>query len=80
MNEPQFCHSCMAPLCVEEFKGVSKIYCKHCTDENGNLLPYERVLEGTAGFLLSWQPGIDPAQAKVRAAHFLKATPAWAER
>lgn len=35
MQTPQFCNSCMAPLCMEEFKGVSEIYCKHCTDSGG---------------------------------------------
>lgn len=75
-----YCNSCMVPLETEAFKGVSEIYCKYCTDSQGNLLPYEQVLEGTAQFFLSWQKGIDTETARTRAKHYLKAMPAWADR
>lgn len=80
MSAPQFCHSCMAPLCMEDFKGPSEVFCKHCTDSDGNLLSYEQVLEGTAMFLLSWQKGIDRETARIRAQYYLKSMPAWADR
>ena len=75
----EFCHSCTAPLSNPTFKGSSDTYCKHCTDENGNLKPREEVRQGIAGWLASWQGGISKEVALTRADHFMKGLPARAE-
>jgi Putative zinc ribbon domain len=73
------CYSCGAPLAMPEFKGPAEDYCKHCSDEEGNLKSFEEVRMGTAFWLKSWQPDIDEQKAVERAGHYLKAMPAWAE-
>lgn len=75
----QFCHSCGAPLGVPEFKGPADNYCKHCTDEAGNLRSREQTQQGIARWLKSWQPDLDGATALARADHYMKAMPAWAD-
>lgn len=75
----KMCYSCSAPLENLEFKGPSEKYCKYCTDENGNLKSREEIQNGVAGWLKTWQPNLDEETAQVRAAHFMKAMPAWAE-
>ena len=75
----EFCHSCAAPLSIPDFRGPSEVYCKHCTDEDGNLNTREEVQQGIAGWFMSWQPGIDEATAATRAAAYMQAMPAWAE-
>jgi len=76
----EFCGSCAAPLTVQEFKGPSDRYCKYCTDASGKLHPREQVQKGIVQWLKSWQPGITDKQAVERAAHYMKAMPAWAEK
>lgn len=75
----QYCQSCSAPLSAPSFKGPSEDYCKHCTDEKGNLKSREEIKMGISMWLKSWQPGLDDEKATVRAEHFMKAMPAWAE-
>lgn len=75
----EHCESCGSPLTLEEFRGSSDRYCRHCTDATGNLLDQASVRQQIAGWLLSWQSGITPEQANIRAAHFLRAMPAWAD-
>lgn len=75
----KFCHSCTMPLDSPEARGPSKEYCKHCTDEAGNLKPREEVQQGIAMWLRSWQEGITEEQALRRAGRFMQAMPAWAE-
>ncbi len=72
------CHSCGAPL-DENMKGVSEVYCRHCADGQGKLLPRAQVQAGVSGWLKSWQPGLTEDQADERAAHYMSAMPAWAE-
>ena len=74
-----FCFACAAPLSVPDFKGPADDYCKHCTDEEGNLLPREQIQAGIAQWLKSWAPGITDEQAMERADDYMKAMPAWAE-
>ena len=80
MDKPKLvpCHSCSAPLNV--FKGASDIYCKYCSDETGKLKSYEDCREGVVHWLSSWQPNLDRVTGLVRAEHFMKAMPAWADR
>jgi hypothetical protein len=75
----EYCHSCSAPLAAPGFKGPAEDYCKYCTDGQGNLKSREEIVEGVAHWLKSWQPGIDDATAAVRAEHYVKAMPAWAD-
>ncbi|MCB1856910.1 MAG: hypothetical protein KDI63_01475 [Gammaproteobacteria bacterium] len=75
----KMCYSCCVPLDNLEFQGPAEHYCKYCTDEQGLLKSKEVVQEGVANWLQSWQPNLDRAAAQLRAAHFLRAMPAWAE-
>ncbi|MGH8103456.1 MAG: hypothetical protein ACREJQ_02925, partial [bacterium] len=72
------CESCSAPL-DEAYKGASEHFCKFCSDETGKLKSRGMVQMHIAGWLLSWQKDIDILVAHERAAHFMKAMPAWAE-
>lgn len=75
----KFCYSCAAPLEMPDFKGPAENYCKYCTDDKGNLKSRDKVQHGVAQWLKSWQPGLDQDKALARAAHYMKAMPAWAE-
>ena len=75
----KFCYSCGAPLESPDFKGPAENYCKYCTDESGNLKDREIVKGGMMQFLKSWQPDLDDTQAAIRADHYMKAMPAWAD-
>lgn len=54
-------------------------YCQHCTNQDGSLRSREVVHQGIAWWLKSWQEGLTDEQASERAAHFMKALPAWAD-
>lgn len=75
----KYCLSCAAPLWSKDFKGPAEDYCKHCTDEGGQLKPFDDILLGTAQWLKNWQPDLDEEKAKDRATHYLRAMPAWAD-
>ena len=45
----KYCLSCAVPLGSEDFKGPAEDYCKHCTDERGQLKPFEEILAGMNG-------------------------------
>ena len=75
----EFCHSCAAPLTIPDFKGPAEDYCSHCTDDQGNLKTRQEIVEGVAGWFMSWQPGVDRATAAARAEQYVKAMPAWAD-
>jgi hypothetical protein len=66
-------------LDIPEFKGPAENYCKHCTDERGNLKGREEIQEGIAQWLMGWQPQLDRSQAMQRASYFMKSMPAWAD-
>jgi hypothetical protein len=73
-----YCHSCSAPL-IGEFKGASDKFCKCCLDETGNRAPRDAIQKGIAEWLMSWDEGLTMEKALVRAGHYMKAIPAWAE-
>jgi hypothetical protein len=75
-----FCHSCAAPLDLPGMQGPVENYCSQCTDEDGNLKPYEEIHAGVVEWLKTWQPNLTDAKANERATHFLKAMPAWADK
>jgi hypothetical protein len=74
----KFCQSCTMPLSADT-QGKDARYCKHCTDDQGELHPRENVKQGIAQWMTTWQPGINQEQALQRAEHFMNAMPAWAE-
>jgi len=63
------------PLDAPDAQGPSDVYCRHCTDEAGNLKPREEIKQGIAWYLKSWQEGITQEQALKRAEHFMQAMP-----
>ena len=75
----KFCFSCGAPLANPDFQGPAEDYCKHCTDENGKLKSKEEIKMGMAQWFKMWQPNLNDEKAMVRAVHYMKAMPAWAE-
>ena len=79
MDQMRFCHSCAAPLSDPEFKGPAENYCRHCTDAEGNVKSREFIQSGTAKWLKTWQPDLNDATAKMRAEHYMKAMPHWAD-
>jgi len=74
------CHSCGGPLADPHLKGSSDRFCRYCVDAKGALLPRDRVQHGIAQWLKGWQPGITEEQARDRAAHYMRAMPAWAKQ
>jgi hypothetical protein len=75
---PEFCLSCGMPLNTPDAKGLSEQYCKHCTDEEGNVRTREEIKQGMAHWIAQWQK-VDHETAEKRAEHYMKAMPAWAE-
>ena len=55
-------------------------YCQYCVDESGALKPYEEVRAGIAQWLSSWTPETVTQDPTARAAAYMKAMPAWADR
>ncbi len=76
----KMCYSCGAPLSAPGFKGPADDYCKYCTDDKGKLKGKKEVQQGIAGWLKAWQPKLDDKKAMERAAFYMKAMPAWADK
>ena len=55
---------------------MTKDYCVHCADTEGNLKSYEEVLKEMAGFM-SEMKNIPFDEAEKQAKVFLKTMPAW---
>lgn len=76
------CGSCGMPLetpADHALGDVTSEYCRFCTDEQGRLLPYERVLAITAEHLVTSQ-GITAEAAQHLAEGLLADMPAWRKR
>jgi hypothetical protein len=54
-------------------------YCRHCTDENGNLHSFETRLEGMTAFFMGQDPALGRAEAEQRTRDYLSQMPAWKE-
>ncbi len=68
------CQSCSMPL-TDAKEG--QMYCEHCTDEDGQLRPFEAILEGTIrGYFMGMQK-MERAAAEVAAKEHLAKMPAW---
>lgn len=75
----KFCQSCGIPLGGEMGMDFRGDYCVHCTDESGKLKEKDEIREGIAQWLAMFTP--DPkADFMQRAAHYMSAMPAWAEK
>ncbi|HGY90937.1 MAG TPA: hypothetical protein ENK43_07180 [Planctomycetes bacterium] len=71
------CQSCGMPLTDAK---PGQMYCSYCTDDNGNLKPYEEILEGTIqGYFMGMQ-NMERPQAEVAAKEHLSKMPAWSAR
>ncbi len=68
------CQSCGMPL-TEAAPG--QMYCDYCTNDKGELKPFEEVLEGTIqGYFMGMQK-MERAEAEVAAKEMLGKMPAW---
>jgi len=73
------CGSCGMPMRESgdfALGNVASLYCSHCTDEEGKLLPYETVLKSNVHYYMSSQ-GIDESAATELAKNLLSTKPAW---
>jgi uncharacterized glyoxalase superfamily protein PhnB len=71
------CQSCGMPLADAQ---PGQMYCQYCTDEKGNLKPYETVFEGTVnGYYIGMMKMPRPEAEKAAREH-LKKMPAWMGR
>ena len=78
-NKCQSCGSCGMPL--KEAKDFAlgdfnSSFCSHCTDETGQLLPYQQIFEGTVAYFIQSQ-GIDRQAAEAMTQSLLATMPAW---
>ena len=76
------CGSCGMPMERPEDHALGDVthpYCRYCTDEQGRLLPYERVLGMNAESYVKSQ-GVTPEAAQRLAAALLADMPAWKSR
>lgn len=71
------CQSCAMPLTDAQ---PGQMYCQYCTDDHGQLRPYEQVFEGTVtGFFMGMQK-MDRKAAEAAAKEHLAKMPAWVSR
>lgn len=71
------CQSCGMPLADAQ---PGQMYCSYCTDEHGQLRPWEQVLEGTTvGYFMQMQK-LPRDKAEAAAREHLAKMPAWASR
>ena len=53
------------------------LYCRYCTDENGNLQEFEERLERMAQFMLGQKKANTQAEARQKAVEYMADMPAW---
>jgi uncharacterized glyoxalase superfamily protein PhnB len=71
------CQSCGMPMADGK---AGQMYCAYCSDEQGNLKPYEVILEGTVtGYFMEMQKMERKAAEKAAKEHLGK-MPAWTAR
>jgi len=52
-------------------------YCRHCTDDEGNLQAFGERFERMTQWTLRQEPGISRPEAERRTLHFMQTMPAW---
>ena len=75
----QSCSSCGMPLEKPEDHALGNIesnYCHYCVDDNGQLLPYDKVLDANINYYVESQ-GITKESATEMARELLATLPAW---
>ena len=75
------CESCGMPMEKAEDYGAADLnnkYCKHCTDENGNLKSREDIREGWVNFVMKSE-NISREQAENKVDEQMTKMPAWKE-
>lgn len=77
LSAGSFCRSCMASLSIPGNRGLSRDFCRWCSDREGNLRTPEEVHEILTKWFMRWQAGISAGQASERARHYMLAMPAW---
>jgi len=73
------CYSCGMPFkkpSDHAMGDVNQKYCAHCVDQQGQLKPYEEILNGTVNFLVHSQ-GLAMNAAMQMAKDLLAKQPAW---
>jgi len=81
-NKCKSCGSCGFPIeQPEDFAlgNIVSLYCRYCTDEQGRLLPYEKILQANTQFYIDSQ-GISADAAENMAKDLLATMPAWERR
>lgn len=79
MSDEKSCESCGMPMRQASDFGAGRpdnAYCVHCTDEQGQLKPYQEVLENLKNFAIK-NMGISEAEALKMAQQGLSRQPAW---
>ncbi len=79
MSDQKSCESCGMPLRNKEDFGGGRLdnkYCIHCTNSEGNLKPYEVVLENMKNFAIR-NMGISETEALKMAEEGMSKLPAW---
>lgn len=77
-EEAARCFSCGMPIPKPDNHALGNPknpYCRNCTDAEGKLKPFESIVEGMKGYLIS--QGTAPQDAEVRAREHLRKMPAW---
>ena len=76
------CISCGMPLTKKEHfpnEDETKDFCVYCADDNGNLRPYDQVVENMAQFFAQMK-NIDIEKAKDLVKEYMKEMPAWKDK
>ena len=64
------CQSCAMPI-------ESGSYCKYCTDEKGNLQPFEQRFERMVQWMSRQKPNLSPDEAQKQTLATMAQMPAW---
>lgn len=82
MSEDKFCESCGMPLREKKDFGGGRLdnkYCVYCTDEKGELKPFDVVFAGMQQFAIM-NTGVSEEEALKIAKETMAKMPAWAGR
>lgn len=69
MSQTQ-CQSCSMPI-------ESGLYCQYCSDEKGNLQPFEERFERMVQWMSRQKPDLPSEEAKKQTLAFMATMPAW---
>lgn len=67
------CHSCTMPI-------DNGTYCKYCSDEAGNLVPFDEALERFIRFAMAKDESLDRDTARTNTLQFMSQRLAWKDR